>query len=118
MVQTRSSARSPRRARKKIKARIQKVKLKIQDAKKTGKKNRVKKLKTRVKELREKKQELTKKIQAQKATRLKKTIVATTAPTTSPIASSSGNIARNTLVATKRRVQPTNYGISGQNPLN
>lgn len=117
MIQTRSGTRSPRRAHKKVKARIQKVKSKIQDAKKAGKKNRVKKLKTRVKGLREKKQELTKKIQAQKATRLKKTIVATTAPTTSPTAYSSGNIARNTLATTKRRVRPINYGISGQNPL-
>lgn len=42
----------------------------------------------------------------------------TTKPVTTTIATARGNIARNTLAATRKRVNTTQYRISGNNPLN
>ena len=102
----------------KIKSMILKVRNRFDKAKEAERGGKVKNLRGRVtKQLRSARTEKVAGVrQVIKGTPPAKTVKATT-QVVQPSVRAAGNVARNTLAATRKRVQTTNFGISGQNPL-
>jgi hypothetical protein len=108
----------PKPKKTKIKSKILKVRNRLDKAKEAERGGKVKNLRGRVtKQLRSARTEKVAGVrQVIKGTPLAKTVKATT-QVVQPSVRAAGNVARNTLAATRKRVQRTNFGISGQNPL-